>query len=118
MKSPDPIMMLSAITYHDAEICHGLCGKKEPSTTTEQRVVVRYCLTRSGATFQRTCLLHHLSKVLKFGLGLDVCRVIRLKLDQMQSALFASTHVLAAGVKSCGKVHLLHLCEDLLLLDK
>jgi hypothetical protein len=106
MKSPDHILMLSAIAYHDAEICHGLCGKKEPSTTTEHHVVVRHCLTRSDTTFQRTCLLHHISKVLKFGLGLDACRVVRLKLDQMQLALFASTHVLAAGMKSCGEGHI------------
>lgn len=117
MKSPEPVM-LSAIAYHDAEICYGLCGKKEPSTTVEQRAVVRCCRTQLGATFQRIWLLCHLSKVLKFILGLDVCKVVQRKLDQMQSALVATTNILVAGVKYCGEEYLLCPCKGLLLLDE
>ena len=51
------MIALSAITYHEADMCHGMCGKKEPSTTIVQREEVNRCLMQPGSTFQRTCLL-------------------------------------------------------------
>ena len=94
------MIVLSAIMYHEADMCYGLCGKKEPSTTTVQREEVNLCLMQYGSTFQRTCLLHHLSKLLKCSLVAEICRVIRLKLNRIQSALVTLTHILEAGVKS------------------
>ena len=112
------MMMLPEITHHDAEMCPDLCGKKEPPTSTEERVVCECWQAQSGSTFQRACSLHHLSKVLKEALGLFVFIAEQLKVNHMQSELVASAQILVTGIKSGGRGHLLNLCKDLLLLDK
>ena len=107
--------MLSGTTYQEAGTCHSLFGKKDLSTTIEQRLDVKSFLTQSGANFHHACFLHHLSKVLKMFCGDDTCKVLRPKLNQAQSELITSTHILAEGVKFCYVGHLLYLRVDLLL---
>ena len=91
------------ITCEEADMCHGMFGKKEPSTTMQQRVEINNFLTLSGVTFQRTCLLCHRSKVLKVCCVVNVRRVVRLKLNKMQSELAVFTQALANGVKFFGE---------------
>ena len=113
IKSPVPIIMISETTYQDDETCHGLFGMKEPSTTIKKQLDIKCCLMQSEENFQCTCFLHQRSKVLKCFCGAKACRVLRPKVNQIQSEPVASIFILAEGMKFCDTGHIFYLCEDL-----
>lgn len=115
IKSPVPIIVLFDKIYQDAEIFHGLLGKKDPYTTIEKTFDLRCCLMFSDVDFYLICLPHQLSKVVSILGGTETFRVQRRNVNQMQPVVEASKFIFTEGIKFCETGHLFYLREDLLL---